>query len=67
MGRTPRKVIAKQLDAGRAAGLQAWDVVRQQGLGQVQFWFIALAIGIGAGVAALGFRMGISALQSFIF
>ncbi len=67
MGRTPRKVIAKQLDAGRAAGLQAWDVVRQQGLGQVQFWFIALAIGIGAGVAALGFRMGISALQSFLY
>jgi CIC family chloride channel protein len=47
--------------------LQAWDVVRQQGLGQVQFWFIALAIGIGAGGAALGFRMGISALQSFLY
>lgn len=67
MARTPRKVITEQLDAGRLAGRHAWDVMRDKGPGQIQFWFIALGIGIAAGSAALGFRMGISALQSFLY
>ncbi len=42
-------------------------MLRQKGPSQVQFWFIALAIGIAAGFAALLFRMGISALQTRLY
>ncbi|WP_242469083.1 chloride channel protein [Rhodovulum adriaticum] len=38
-----------------------------RGPSQVQFWFIALVIGIAAGGAALGFRMAIEALQSALY
>ena len=42
-------------------------VIRQRGPSQIQFWFIALAIGIGAGFATLGFRVGIEALQTTFY
>jgi CIC family chloride channel protein len=42
-------------------GLQ---VIRRRGPSQVQFWFIALLIGILAGIAAVGFRFGINWIQS---
>ncbi|MBN2905663.1 MAG: chloride channel protein [Rhodobacteraceae bacterium] len=38
-----------------------------RGPSQVQFWFIALVIGIAAGFAALGFRLGIDALQRTLY
>ncbi|NIZ59550.1 voltage-gated chloride channel [Sedimentitalea sp. CY04] len=44
-----------------------WKVIRQRGPSQVQFWFIALLIGIAAGFAALGFRLGIAALQAWLY
>lgn len=44
-----------------------WLVIRQRGPSQVQFWFIALAIGIAAGFAALFFRKGIAALQAWVY
>ncbi|WP_422395582.1 chloride channel protein [Roseovarius phycicola] len=46
------------------AGLKA---LRKQGPSQIQFWFIALAIGIAAGFAALLFRKGITALQQLVY
>ncbi|MFQ6553250.1 chloride channel protein [Aestuariibius insulae] len=42
-------------------------VVRHKGPSQIQFWFIALMIGIAAGFAALLFRKGIDALQAFLY
>ncbi|WP_238321751.1 chloride channel protein [Halocynthiibacter namhaensis] len=45
----------------------AWQVLRVKGPGEIQFWFIALIVGVGAGFAALGFRMGIEALQTAIY
>lgn len=39
-------------------------VIRARGPNQLQFWFIALAIGIAAGIAAVLFRLGIYALQT---
>lgn len=45
----------------------AWQVLRAQGPGQIQFWFIALAVGIAAGTAALFFRKGIEALQAWLY
>ncbi len=44
-----------------------WGVLRKRGPGQIQFWFIALAIGIAAGFAALLFRKGISAIQGQLY
>ncbi len=67
MARTPGTLIAEQWGAGRLAVQKAWRVLRRKGPSQVQFWFIALAIGIAAGFAALGFRIGINALQSFLY
>ena len=39
----------------------------QKGLWQIQFWFLALAIGIGAGFAAVAFRRSISVLQGLLY
>lgn len=51
----PREVV-RVLGAMRAHGPSAF-----------QFWFIALAIGVAAGTAALFFRKGIAALQTAIY
>lgn len=42
-------------------------VLRREGPQQVQFWFIALAIGIAAGFAALLFRLGIERFQASLY
>ncbi|MCF3972805.1 chloride channel protein [Paracoccus salsus] len=42
-------------------------IMRKSGPSQIQFWLLALLIGIGAGFAALGFRLGIGALQTLIY
>ncbi len=44
-----------------------WVLLRRQGPGQVQFWFIALLLGIGAGYLALGFRVAVSYLQKTFY
>jgi len=44
-----------------------WQVMRRKGPDQVQFWFIALAIGVAAGLAAVAFRKGVTGLQSWIY
>ncbi len=42
-------------------------VLREKGPSQVQFWFLALLIGIAAGFASLFFRKGIDALQAWAY
>ncbi|WP_374634872.1 chloride channel protein [Paracoccus sp. (in: a-proteobacteria)] len=44
-----------------------WQVLVTRGPGQIEFWIIALLIGIGAGLAALAFRLGIGALQQLVY
>lgn len=44
-----------------------WETLRDEGPGQLQFWFIALLIGTAAGFAALGFRKGIEWLQATLY
>lgn len=51
----------------RGRSLHALHIIRQKGPSQMQFWFMALMIGISAGFAALGFRLGIGALQRLIY
>jgi CIC family chloride channel protein len=50
---------------------QTWadtvSVIKTRGPSQVQFWFIALMIGIVAGFAAMGFRLGIERVQAFLY
>ncbi|MBZ8119006.1 chloride channel protein [Roseovarius sp. LXJ103] len=46
---------------------QAWRILLTRGPSQFQFWLIALFIGIAAGFAALFFRKGIGALQSWLY
>ncbi|MEO1640274.1 MAG: chloride channel protein [Pseudomonadota bacterium] len=41
--------------------------MKTHGPNQIQFWFIALAIGIGAGLAAVLFRLGIYAIQTTVY
>ena len=45
----------------------AWTLLRVRGPGQMQFWFIALALGIAAGLAAVGFQLAIFRLQSLLY
>lgn len=57
---------------GRAGDIVAlcrdgWATLRDQGPGQLQFWFIALAIGIVSGSAAMLFRKGIELLQTTLY
>ncbi|APX11827.1 chloride channel protein [Tateyamaria omphalii] len=67
MSAPDRSILSQQLDLAVTACKGGWQVLRHRGPSQVQFWFIALAIGIAAGFAALFFRKGIEALQAFLY
>ena len=45
----------------------AMGVLRDHGPSKLQFWLLAMMIGICAGFSALGFRLGIGALQRAIY
>ncbi len=59
--------VRQMVREGWAELKTALRILRQKGPSQVQFWFIALLIGVGAGFAALFFRKGINALQSWAY
>lgn len=61
------KVLASAAAQSVQAGRDAIGLVRRQGPSQFQFWLIALAIGVAAGLAALFFRKGIDWLQSTLY
>ena len=44
-----------------------WSLIREKGPSQVQFWFIALGIGIASGYLAVGFMLSIRWLQTFLY
>jgi len=67
MAASERSFFSQQVDAARAALVTGWEVMLRRGPSQVQFWFIALGVGIAAGFAALGFRKGVVALQSWLY
>ncbi len=50
-----------------AALKSGWQILRDKGPSQFQFWLIALVIGIAAGFAALFFRKGVNSLQSWLY
>jgi len=61
------KTLSALLTAQRRDLAATWARMVEHGPGKVQFWFIALVIGIGAGFAALGFRLGIERLQAMLY
>lgn len=62
-----KSYINSQIDTAWTAFCSGWQLLRREGPGQVQFWFIALAVGIASGFAALFFRKGIEGLQAFLY
>lgn len=60
-------LLREWITAALAASRRGWLVLRENGPTQVQFWLIALLIGIAAGFAALLFRKGISWLQEALY
>lgn len=62
-----RSILSQQLDQAVTALKDGLHVVRHQGPSQIQFWFIALLIGIAAGFCALGFRKGIHMVQAWLY
>ena len=67
MAKSTRSFLTGQAAQVKSALANALSVLRRRGPGQIQFWFIALGIGISAGYAAVFFRKGISALQSLLY
>ncbi len=62
-----RSQVAELADGMIATLRNGWQVIRTRGPNQVQFWLIALAVGIVAGSAAVLFRNGIAALQTLLY
>ncbi|NOD74759.1 MULTISPECIES: chloride channel protein [unclassified Ruegeria] len=67
MTQSTRTVLRNQFNQALAAIKDAWRVMLRRGPSQIQFWFIALAIGIAAGFMALGFRKAIRSLQAYLY
>ncbi len=55
---------AGALSAGLA---RAWEAARTRGPAGFRFWLIALCLGVAAGFAAIGFRFGVSTLQTLFY
>ena len=65
--RTVRGVLRHGGRSTLASFAGTWDAIRTSGPGQVQFWFIALGLGIAAGGAAVLFRLSIIWLQGAVY
>ena len=62
-----KSLIGRQVGEAAEACRAAWRLLRYRGPSQFQFWCIALVIGVAAGYAAVGFRLGIEALQAWAY
>lgn len=67
MAEPQKSLIRQSVDDALGACGDAWTLARNRGPSQVQFWFIALLVGIAASVAAIGFRFGIETLQAWLY
>ncbi|MFK7838080.1 MAG: chloride channel protein [Sulfitobacter sp.] len=59
--------LSQQVTMAVTSCKNGWQVIRHRGPGKVTFWFIALLIGIAAGLAALVFRKSINWLQATFY
>ncbi len=60
-------LLQQHVHSVRSACGQGWDMLRHQGPGQIQFWFIALGVGIASGFAAIAFRGAVEWLQTLVY
>ncbi|MCW1952376.1 MAG: chloride channel protein [Octadecabacter sp.] len=67
MAEPQKSAIRQGVDDALQAARDMWNVIRDRGPSQVQFWFIALLVGIAASLAAIGFRFGIESLQAWLY
>ena len=67
MMRQALSAAGRRLAAVRANLSAALLAMKTRGPSQIQFWFIALAIGVAAGTAAVLFRLAITLLQSSVY
>lgn len=67
MSNPEKSLMKRQFDQAVTACRDGFRVLRHRGPNQIQFWFIALLVGIAAGFAALLFRKGVNALQTFLY
>jgi CIC family chloride channel protein len=67
MDERPTSPIRQGITDTVTACRRGWDTMCTSGMGQVRFWFIALAVGIASGLAAIAFRFGIDWLQSTLY
>ncbi len=63
MALTPKTLLTRAVADVR----QAWRVMLTRGPGQIQFWFIALGVGILSGAAAIAFRFVVEEGKSAIY
>lgn len=59
--------LRNQVGQMRRAFGQGWDLLRHKGPSQIQFWLIALVLGIVSGLIAIGFRAAIEWLQTTVY
>ncbi len=67
MAEPKSSLIRQQFGDVVLACKDGWKVMRHRGPSQLQFWFIALLVGVAAGFAAVGFRIGIEELQAWAY
>ena len=67
MGEPVKKAMRQSLADISGLCRDAAQVMKTRGPSQIQFWFIALAMGAGAGILAVLFRLGIYAIQSAVY
>ncbi|GLP84455.1 chloride channel protein [Epibacterium sp. DP7N7-1] len=67
MARFERSALSEYFAQAKASLKDAQRVLVHRGPSQLQFWLIAMIIGILAGFAALFFRKGITALQGAVY
>lgn len=62
-----KSLIGQGVDDVLCACRDGWAVICKRGPSQVQFWFIALVVGILASCAAIAFRFGIETFQAWLY
>jgi CIC family chloride channel protein len=67
MSSTPPGWIAASVSRGQGDLRRAWLVLKLRGPSQVQFWFIALFLGVASGAAAVAFKLGIDLIQRTVY
>lgn len=60
-------MLQNMFQALQSALADMWRVMRHHGPSQIQFWVIALCLGVVCGFVAVAFRMGVSQLEGLFY